>query len=154
MDDTRSEPPATTDVVRLSDDQWRAVLTPEEFHILRKAGTEPPWSGEYVETTEPGTYYCRGCGAALFEADTKFASHCGWPSFYEPLPSTVTQIDDRSLGMTRTEVRCARCDGHLGHVFSGEGYPTPTDLRYCINSLSVRHVPSGDAPPTPPSAGG
>ncbi len=154
MDESRAEPSATHEVVRLTDDQWREVLTPEEFHILRKAGTEPPWSGEYVETTEPGTYYCRGCGAPLFDADTKFASHCGWPSFYAPKPSTVTQIDDRSLGMTRTEVRCARCDGHLGHVFAGEGYATPTDLRYCINSLSVRHVPRGGARPEPPPTAG
>lgn len=137
------------DLVRLSDEQWRSVLTPEEFHILRQAGTEPPWSGEYVDTTEPGRYYCRGCGAALFDAHTKFASHCGWPSFYAPLPQTVTQIEDRSLGMVRTEVRCARCDGHLGHVFAGEGYATPTDLRYCINSLSVRHAPPDSPPPNP-----
>lgn len=128
-------------LVRLSEDQWRTLLSSQEFQILRQAGTEAPWSGEYVDTTQPGVYTCRGCGADLFPADTKFASHCGWPSFYAPIADTVTHHEDRSLGMVRTEVRCARCEGHLGHVFVGEGYPTPTDRRYCINSLSVRLIP-------------
>jgi peptide-methionine (R)-S-oxide reductase len=137
--------------VQLSDDQWRELLSPEEFHVLRQAGTEPPWSGEYVDSTQPGIYACRGCGAELFTAETKFASHCGWPSFYAPLPDTVIQHEDRSLGMVRTEVRCARCEGHLGHVFTGEGYPTPTDHRYCINSLSVRLIPTEDGTGQTPS---
>lgn len=125
-------------LVRLTDEQWREVLSPEEFHVLRQAGTEAPWSGEYVSTTQSGTYACRGCGTPLFTSDTKFESHCGWPSFYAPVDATVVEeIEDRSLGMVRTEVRCSRCEGHLGHVFAGEGYSTPTDLRYCINSVSV-----------------
>ncbi len=128
--------------------QWREKLTPQEYHVLREAGTEAPWSGEYVSTTSPGVYECRGCGAPLFSSSTKFESHCGWPSFFTPLAGdAVVQIEDRSLGTVRTEVRCAACDGHLGHVFSGEGYSTPTDLRYCINSVSLRLAPLEDNAP-------
>jgi len=110
--------------------------------VLRQAGTEPPFVGEYTDTTTEGVYTCRACGAELFRSDTKFSSHCGWPSFFSPLAEDrVELIEDRSLGMTRTEVRCATCGSHLGHVFSGEGYPTPTDQRYCINSISMRLEP-------------
>ncbi len=118
---------------------WQRDLTPEEYYVLRQAGTERPFVGEYTDTTTEGVYRCRACEAELFRSDTKFASHCGWPSFYAPLAGdSVVYLEDRSLGSVRTEVRCAACGGHLGHVFEGEGYGTPTDLRYCINSISVR----------------
>ena len=127
------------DKVVKSDAEWRVQLSPEEFHVLRQAGTERPFTGEYVDTKTEGVYSCRACGTELFRSDTKFDSHCGWPSFYEPSKSdAVTLIEDRSLGMARVEVRCATCDSHLGHVFHGEGYSTPTDDRYCINSVSLR----------------
>lgn len=121
-----------------SDDQWRAELSPEEYRVLRNAGTEAPFIGEYTDTETNGIYACRACGAELFRSDAKFHSGCGWPSFFTPLAAeTVTEIKDVSHGMVRTEIRCAACDSHLGHVFEGEGYKTPTDLRYCINSISM-----------------
>jgi peptide-methionine (R)-S-oxide reductase len=132
--------------VSKSEDEWKAQLSPEEYNVLRKAGTERPWSGEYVDTKTAGSYRCRACGAELFRSDAKFDSHCGWPSFWEPSDrDNVTLIEDRTLGMTRTEVRCGSCDSHLGHVFLGEGYDTPTDARYCINSISLELVPESTA---------
>jgi len=118
-------------------EQWREMLNPMEYHVLREAGTERPFTGEYTDTTTTGSYHCRGCGALLFTSDTKFESHCGWPSFYAPELDSVRYIEDRSMWQVRTEVRCASCDSHLGHVFTGEGYGTPTDKRYCINSISL-----------------
>lgn len=121
-----------------SDEQWRAELSPEEYRVLREAGTEAPFIGEYTDTETNGIYACRACGAELFRSDAKFHSGCGWPSFFTPLAAeSVTEIKDMSHGMVRTEIRCAACDSHLGHVFEGEGYKTPTDLRYCINSISM-----------------
>ncbi len=133
---------ATPKVVR-SEEEWRAQLNPAEYAVLRQAGTERPWTGEYTETKTEGVYECRACGAELFRSDTKFDSHCGWPSFFSPLAGeSVILREDRALGMTRVEVLCATCHSHLGHVFEGEGYPTPTDQRYCINSVSLKLVPS------------
>jgi peptide-methionine (R)-S-oxide reductase len=127
--------------VQKTDEEWRAVLSPAEFRVLRQADTEAPWTGEYVSTKAEGVYQCRACGAQLFDSDTKFDSHCGWPSFDDAIPGTVREIADRSLGMVRTEIRCARCDSHLGHVFRGEGF-TPKNTRHCVNSLSIRLEPS------------
>lgn len=125
------------------DEQWRAELSAEEYRVLRKAGTEPAFVGEYTDTRTEGVYSCRACGNELFRSDTKFESHCGWPSFFDPADSSAVELlQDTSLGMSRTEVRCARCGSHLGHVFTGEGYPTPTDQRYCINSISLRLEPA------------
>jgi peptide-methionine (R)-S-oxide reductase len=127
-----------SDKVTKSDEQWRAELSPEEYRVLREAGTEAPFIGEYTDTETNGIYACRACGAELFRSDAKFHSGCGWPSFFTPLAAeTITEIKDMSHGMVRTEIRCAACDSHLGHVFEGEGYKTPTDLRYCINSISM-----------------
>lgn len=121
-----------------TDEQWRSELSPEEYRVLREAGTEAPFIGEFTDTETNGIYACRACGAELFRSDAKFHSGCGWPSFFTPLAAeSVTEIKDMSHGMVRTEIRCAACDSHLGHVFEGEGYKTPTDLRYCINSISM-----------------
>jgi peptide-methionine (R)-S-oxide reductase len=121
-----------------SDAEWRAQLTPQEYQVLRQAGTERAFTGEYTDTKTVGVYHCRACGTELFRSETKFESHCGWPSFYAPSDAqNVVLIEDSSLGMKRVEVRCATCDSHLGHVFHGEGYGTPTDDRYCINSISL-----------------
>lgn len=126
--------------IRKTDDEWKVQLSPEEFRVLRQAGTEAPWSGEYVNTKTDGVYRCRACGAQLFTSDTKFDSECGWPSFDDAIPGTVREIDDRSLGMLRTEIRCANCDSHLGHVFRGE-HMTAKNTRHCVNSLSIKLDP-------------
>jgi peptide-methionine (R)-S-oxide reductase len=129
--------------VDLSDQEWRTKLSPEEYSVLRQGGTERPFTGEYTDSHTQGVYSCRACGAELFRSSEKFDSHCGWPSFFAPLAEDrVEYLEDRSGGMLRTEVRCAACGSHLGHVFEGEGYDTPTDQRYCINSISVRLEPT------------
>ncbi len=128
--------------VEKSDAEWREQLAPQEYTVLRKAGTERPFTGEYVDTKTAGVYRCRACNAELFRSQQKFDSHCGWPSFFAPLAGdSVRYLKDRSLGGVRTEVRCATCDSHLGHVFEGEGYATPTDQRYCINSVALTLEP-------------
>ncbi|WP_328458659.1 MULTISPECIES: peptide-methionine (R)-S-oxide reductase MsrB [unclassified Amycolatopsis] len=132
---------ATPRVVK-SEQEWRAELGPEEYAVLRQAGTERPFTGEYTDTKTTGVYACRACGAELFRSDTKFESHCGWPSFYDPADSDAVLLrEDRAMGMKRIEVLCGSCHSHLGHVFEGEGYATPTDQRYCINSISLKLVP-------------
>ncbi len=131
--------PAPT--VSKSDDEWRQQLSPQEYHVLREAGTERPGTGEYVNTTTTGVYRCRACGNELFRSDAKFDSHCGWPSFYQPTDKdNVILREDRSLGMTRVEALCANCHSHLGHLFD-DAPQTPTGDRYCINSVSISLEP-------------
>ena len=147
-DNSPRDPAATNNTVTKTDAEWREVLTPEQHHILRQAGTERPFGRAYEEFKRQGggTYLCGGCGAELFSSAHKFDSHCGWPSFYDPANAkNVRTIEDRSLGNVRTEVRCAVCDGHLGHVFKGEGFETPTDQRYCINEVALKFVPDTGA---------
>ena len=144
--DPAADAVAVEPAYRKSDAEWRQELTPEEYHVLRQAGTERPFTGEYVDTHTEGVYQCRACGTELFRSNEKFDSHCGWPSFWAPLAEgNVRYIHDRTLGMKRVEVRCGNCDSHLGHVFDGEGYGTPTDQRFCINSVSLKLVPRSAA---------
>jgi peptide-methionine (R)-S-oxide reductase len=130
--------------VTKSDEQWRTELSPQEYAVLRQAGTERPFTGEYNDTTTEGVYSCRACDNELFRSDTKFDSHCGWPSFYAPKDADAVELhEDTSLGMTRVEVLCAKCGSHLGHVFD-DAPQTPTGDRFCMNSVSLRLSPKQD----------
>ncbi|NP_001242255.1 Peptide methionine sulfoxide reductase B2, chloroplastic-like [Glycine max] len=126
--------------LRKSEEEWRAVLSPEQFRILRQKGTEFPGTGEYDKFFDEGVYNCAGCGTPLYRSLTKFNSGCGWPAFYEGIPGAINRNPDPD-GM-RTEITCAACGGHLGHVFKGEGFPTPTYERHCVNSISLKFVPA------------
>lgn len=142
---TNTPPDQPTNVVVKTETEWKEELTPEQYHVLRQAGTERPFGKVYEQFQKQGggTYYCAACGAELFSSKEKFDSHCGWPSFYDPANAkNVKTRNDSSMGMVRTEVLCAVCGGHLGHVFKGEGYDTPTDLRYCINGVALKFVPA------------
>ncbi|KAG0644785.1 Mss4-like protein [Tuber brumale] len=124
--------------VQKSDDEWRAILSPEQFRVLRTRGTEPPNSGTYNHHTSPGVYTCVGCSAPLYTSTSKFDSGCGWPAFFEGVPGAINRREDGSLGMRRTEIICANCGGHLGHVFKGEGFGGAADERHCVNSVSLK----------------
>jgi len=125
--------------VEKSDDEWRAVLSKEQFRVIRGKGTEAPFTGKYDKhLPEKGVYTCAACDAPLYTATHKFKSGCGWPAYFDSIPGAVTRHTDRSFGMARTEIVCSNCGGHLGHVFKGEGYPTPTDERHCVNSVSLK----------------
>ncbi|KAK9430692.1 Mss4-like protein [Lipomyces doorenjongii] len=124
--------------VQKADGEWQAILTPQQFRVLRGKGTERPFTGEYDHHNANGVYHCAGCNAPLYKSSTKFDSGCGWPAFFDAIPGSIKRFEDNSLGMVRTEMVCANCGGHLGHIFKGEGYKTSTDERHCVNSISLK----------------
>lgn len=124
--------------VQKSEQEWRAILSPEQFRVLREKGTERAGTGEYEKHAAPGIYSCAGCGTPLYKSVTKFDSGCGWPAFFDAIPGAIRRHEDQSFGTIRTEIVCAACGGHLGHVFKGEGFKTPTDERHCVNSISLK----------------
>lgn len=145
MATSENKPTEPTGKVEKTDEEWKKTLTPEQYRILRKAGTEAPHGKVYKEFKKQGegTYHCAACGALLFSSKEKFDSGCGWPSFYDPAKAeNVTTKVDKTLGMVRVEVLCSKCGGHLGHVFEGEGFDTPTDKRFCINGVGLTYVPA------------
>lgn len=147
MKETEKAPEKLAATESLDSAEWQNRLTPEQYRILRKAGTEAPNGEVYKQFKKQGggTYYCAGCGARLFSSEHKFDSRCGWPSFWDPASiDSIETRPDHSLGRVRTEVICSNCKGHLGHVFEGEGFDTPTDLRYCINGTVLVFVPDGE----------
>ncbi|KDQ61675.1 hypothetical protein JAAARDRAFT_31140 [Jaapia argillacea MUCL 33604] len=129
--------------VTQSDSEWRAILSPEQFRILRQKGTEAAHTGKYDKHKADGVYSCAGCGTPLYKSTTKFNSGCGWPAFFDAIPGAVNRHEDSTFGMVRTEITCAACGGHLGHVFKGEGFATPTDERHCVNSVSLNFADEG-----------
>lgn len=155
METVPTAPAQPTGKVEKTDEEWKKLLTPEQYRVLRKAGTEAPNGEVYKEFNKQGggTYYCAACGAELFTSNEKFDSHCGWPSFYDPSKAkNVVTKEDYSGGMVRTEVNCKICGGHLGHVFKGEGFNTPTDQRYCINGVALKFVPAAPEKKAEPKA--
>jgi peptide-methionine (R)-S-oxide reductase len=144
QDSTKETAMNTAKVVK-SEEEWKKELGPEEYRVLREKGTERAWTGEYVNKNDSGMYACRACGAPLYSSETKFDSHCGWPSFYDAIDSgAITQTPDHSYGMNRIELTCTRCGSHLGHIF--DDGPQPTGMRHCINSVSLKFEPA--PPPT------
>lgn len=143
FDSTKNKESKMEEKIIKSEEEWKRILTPEQYRVLREKGTERAYTGEYWNHFEPGVYKCAGCGTELFSSETKFDSHCGWPSYFTPLAGDrVIYKEDRSYGMIRTEVLCAKCGGHLGHVF--DDGPEPTGLRYCINSVSLTFEKKND----------
>jgi len=128
-----------------NEDEWRAILSKEQFRILRQKGTEAAGTGEYNHHSDEGVYSCAGCGTPLYKSTTKFDSGCGWPAFFDAIPGAVSRHEDSSWGMTRIEITCTACGGHLGHVFKGEGFSTPTNERHCVNSISLKFKEEGES---------
>ncbi|KAJ2413830.1 Peptide methionine sulfoxide reductase B2, chloroplastic [Coemansia sp. IMI 209128] len=126
-----------TNSVTKTNDEWRAILSPEQFRVMRERGTEAPGTGKYNKHADEGVYNCGACGAPLYKSSTKFDSGCGWPAFFDAIPDAVRQLEDNSGGMARTEIVCSKCSSHLGHIFRGEGFRTPTNERHCVNSISL-----------------